>query len=118
VATPPQTTVPMPNGAHVPMPPPASAFGVPSAPPAPSPFARAPVPPAPPPEPVKGLPADAPKVVITGSVYSPNPKHRVAIVNGQVVREGAQVAPGLVLEAITPIDIVLAFRGAKYRVLL
>jgi hypothetical protein len=34
------------------------------------------------------------------------------------VREGAQLAPGLVLEAITPIDLVLGFRGAKYRVLL
>jgi general secretion pathway protein B len=57
-------------------------------------------------------------VVITGSVYSPVASHRVAIVNGQVVREGAQLGPGLVLEQITPIDVVLAFRGAKYRVML
>jgi general secretion pathway protein B len=38
------------------------------------------------------------------------------IVNGQVVREGADLGSGVVLEQITPSVVVLAFRGSQYRV--
>jgi len=98
-------------------PPPAALAVPPPPPPVPMPMARAPVTSGPPAQPAKGLPAGAPKLFVTGSVYSSNPQHRMAIVNGQVVREGGQIAPGLVLEQITPLDVVLDYRGSRYRVM-
>jgi general secretion pathway protein B len=85
-------------------------------PPPPVALPRAPLPPAPPGEPVKGLPADAPKLIISGGVYSANPNQRMLIVNGQVVKEGADLGSGVVLQQITPSVVVLAFRGSHYRV--
>jgi general secretion pathway protein B len=64
---------------------------------------------------VKGLPADAPQLVISGGVYSANPLQRRLIVNGQVVKEGADLGAGVVLEQITPDGVVLAFRGSHYK---
>lgn len=81
--------------------------------------APAPPPPtaaAPPTAPATGLPPDAPKVVITGGVYSTNPGQRMLIVNGQVFGEGAELAPGLVLQEIRVKSVVLTFRGARYSV--
>lgn len=86
---------------------------------APPPAARAPVPPLPTVQspPVKGLPADAPKLVINGGVHSPNPARRRVIVNGQVVREGADLGAGVVLEQIKPDSVVLGFRGEHFHVM-
>lgn len=82
--------------------------------------ARAPLPPAlptaGPPQPVKGLPADAPQLVISGGVYSANPAQRRLIVNGQVRREGADLGSGVVLEQVKPDSAVLGFRGSRYNV--
>jgi general secretion pathway protein B len=75
------------------------------------------LPPAPPPQPVKGLPADAPKLVISGGVYSANPDQRRVIVNGQVMKEGADLGSGVVLQGITPDGVVLGFRGSQYRIM-
>jgi len=66
--------------------------------------------------PVAGLPADAPKIVINGGVYSERADMRAAIVNGEVVREGADLGSGVVLERIRPQGVVLAYRGARYSV--
>lgn len=72
---------------------------------------------APPPAPIAGgLPPDAPRVAISGGVYSPDPAQRMLIVNGQVFNEGSEVAPGVTVEAIQPRTAVLAFRGARYTV--
>jgi general secretion pathway protein B len=79
-----------------------------------------PAPPMPPPvatAPVKGLPADAPPLVINGGVYSANPKNRLVIVNGQVVREGADLGSGVTLEQINPAGVVVGFRGAHYKLM-
>ncbi|NKE65743.1 hypothetical protein RAMLITH_07900 [Ramlibacter sp. RBP-2] len=86
---------------------------------APPPAARAPVPALPTVQspPVKGLPADAPKLVINGGVHSPNPARRRVIVNGQVVREGADLGAGVVLEQIKPDSVVLGFRGEHFHVM-
>lgn len=66
------------------------------------------------------LPADVqrelPKLVITGGVYSPTPAQRLLIVNGQVLGEGAEAAPGVLLEQIRPKTAVLNFRGYRYGV--
>jgi general secretion pathway protein B len=84
--------------------------------PSPQAAARTPVPPAPPTPPVKGLPPDAPKLVVSGAVYSERRDMRMAIVNGTVVREGAQV-DGVVVESIQPHGLVLGFRGTSYHVM-
>ena len=66
------------------------------------------------------LPADVqrdlPKLAITGGVYSPAPAQRLLIVNGQVLNEGAEAAPGVMLEQIRPKTAVLNFRGYRYGV--
>ncbi len=66
--------------------------------------------------PVSGLPADAPKLVVTGGVYSTNPAQRMLIVNGQVVNQGADLGSGVTLEEIKPKSAVLGFRGGRYSV--
>jgi general secretion pathway protein B len=87
------------------------------APPAPPPVPpRAPLPPGPAAQPAKGLPADAPQLVISGGTYSTNPAERLVIVNGQVVGEGANLGSGVVLEQIKPETVVLGFRGSHYPV--
>lgn len=69
---------------------------------------------------VAELPADIqrdlPKLPISGGVFSENAAQRMLIVNGQVANEGAQLAPGLVLEQIRAKSAVLKFRGWKYSV--
>jgi general secretion pathway protein B len=83
------------------------------APPAPSPAAEAPIPR------LSDLPEgtrrDLPKLVISGSVYSDDPASRFVIVNGEVQREGAKLGADLVLEHIGPRELVLRFRGQRYR---
>jgi general secretion pathway protein B len=66
--------------------------------------------------PVAGLPADAPKLVISGGVYSANVAQRMLIVNGQVFNEGSEIGAGVVLEEIKPKAAVLKFRGSRYSV--
>jgi general secretion pathway protein B len=57
-----------------------------------------------------------PVLKISGATYSNNPAHRMAIVNGQVLLEGDQAGPGLVLERVEPSRTVWAFRGYRYAV--
>jgi general secretion pathway protein B len=85
-------------------------------PPPPPQFARTPPPPAAPTQPVKGLPPDAPKLVVNGGTYSERRDMRLAIVNGNVVHEGQNV-DGVVVEQIRPEGLVLAWRGSRVHVL-
>ena len=66
------------------------------------------------------LPADVqgalPKLAITGGVYSANAAQRMLVVGGQVVNEGAELAPGVVLDQIRAHSAVLRFRGYRYAV--
>jgi general secretion pathway protein B len=66
--------------------------------------------------PMAGLPAEAPKLAISGGVYSANAAQRMLIVNGQVFNEGVEVAPGLLLEEIRSKAAVIRFRGSRYSV--
>lgn len=66
--------------------------------------------------PVAGLPPDAPKLAISGGVYSTNPAQRMLIVNGQVFNEGSEIGPGVTLEQIRPKGAVLKFRNSRYTV--
>jgi general secretion pathway protein B len=69
---------------------------------------------------VAELPADVqrelPKLQISGGVHSDNAAQRMLIVGGHVVTEGAEAAPGVVLEQIRPKSAVLKFRGWRYSV--
>jgi len=64
----------------------------------------------------RGLPPDAPKLAISGGVYSKNPAQRMLIVNGQVFSQGADLGSGVVLEEIRPKAAVLRFNGGRYSV--
>jgi general secretion pathway protein B len=85
-------------------------------PPQQQPQAAQPQPPAATPPAATGLPPDAPRVAISGGVYSPNPAQRMLIVGGQVFNEGSEIAPGLTIDEIKPRTAVLKFRGARYTV--
>jgi general secretion pathway protein B len=61
-------------------------------------------------------PAGAPKLAITGGVYSANAAQRLLIVGGQVFNEGSEVAPGVVLEQVRPNQALLNFKGQRYTV--
>ncbi len=56
-----------------------------------------------------------PTLTVTGSVYSDDARSRFVMLNGEVVKEGGQPAPGLVLERIEPKSAVLRFKGQRFR---
>ena len=64
----------------------------------------------------EGVRRQVPPMSIGGSVYSAQPSSRMVIVNGQVLREGSTVAPGLVLERIEPKSAVFSIRGQRFTV--
>ena len=61
-------------------------------------------------------PAGAPRVAVSGGVYSQNPAQRMLIVGGQVFNEGSEIAPGVRLEQVQPHHAVLSWRGQRYAV--
>lgn len=105
-----------------PVPPPAAVLPpapVPVATPAPAPAATpAPTPEAPIPR-LAELPEstrrELPRLAISGSVYSDDPASRFVMINGEVQREGAQLGAHLVLEQIRPRELVLRFKGQRFR---
>ncbi len=64
------------------------------------------------------LPADVrrqlPPLNLGGAIYSDTPSARMLLVNGQLQREGDNVAPGVVLEQIQPRSAVLRWRDLRY----
>jgi general secretion pathway protein B len=102
---------------------PAKAVTAPAAAAASAPAAAATAAPAPTAERIVGvadLPADVqrelPKLTISGGVHSENASQRLLIVGGQVMTEGAEIAPGVVLEQIRARTAVMRYRGFKYSV--
>lgn len=57
-----------------------------------------------------------PALAIGGSVYSPQPSARLVIVNGQVLHEGASLAPRLTLEQIRAKSAVFSIDGRRFEV--
>lgn len=57
-----------------------------------------------------------PALAIGGSVYSPQPSARLVIVNGQVLHEGASLAPRLTLEQIRAKSAVFSIEGRRFEV--
>lgn len=58
---------------------------------------------------------EIPPLVIGGYLYSSNPADRTVLINNRLLREGSDVAPGLVLERLTQNGMVLSYRGYRYR---
>jgi len=54
-----------------------------------------------------------PTLSVGGSMYSPKPADRLVIINGQVLHEGDQLAPDLVVQQIKLKSAVLAFKGYR-----
>ncbi len=100
-----------PPGARNPMTPPFQ--GTPGAQrgPVPPPAAAAAAPP-----PVKGLPPDAPPLVVAGAVWSADARQRRLLVNGVPLAEGADAGGGVVVREIGRERAVLEFRGQGYAV--
>ena len=123
--TPPATAAPLPivvSAAPVPA-------AVPTAVPTPVPEAVRTAPasaalPAPAPRtvPLQQLTSDSrrelPPLVVGGSVWSDSAASRFVILDGQVLREGETVAPGLVLERIQPKSVLLRWRDMRLEIAL
>lgn len=63
-----------------------------------------------------GLRREIPPVTFGGYIYSPTPGESLLLVDKTLRREGDEVAPGLVLERLTPKAAVMNYRGTRYRV--
>lgn len=59
--------------------------------------------------------AALPPLKISGSTYAANPAMRMLILDGQVVQEGQDIAPGLKLESIGPRGAILVHQGQRLR---
>ncbi|WP_306392151.1 general secretion pathway protein GspB [Telluria beijingensis] len=59
---------------------------------------------------------EIPPVTFGGYIYSPTPGESLLLVDKTLRREGDEVAPGLVLERLTPKAAVMNYRGTRYRV--
>jgi general secretion pathway protein B len=72
------------------------------------------------PVPMRALPdalrRQLPALTTSGAMYSETPAKRMLIVNGQLLREGEQVAPDLVLEQIQLKSAVLNFKGQRFSI--
>ena len=58
---------------------------------------------------------EIPSFSVNGYIYSPNQTDRTVLINRKLVREGDQIAPGLMLEKLTPSGMVLNYKGYRYR---
>ena len=59
---------------------------------------------------------ELPAMVLGGAIWSDNAASRFVIVNGQVLREGDAVAPGVVLERIAPKAVFMRWRDWRIEV--
>jgi general secretion pathway protein B len=57
-----------------------------------------------------------PPLSISGLVYSADPALRLLLVNGQVLKEGSQVAPDLTLVEIRATSSEFDFQGTRFRI--
>ena len=58
---------------------------------------------------------ELPVMSITVHAYSARPAERLIGVDNRMLREGAEVAPGLTLESITPDGMILSYKGYRFR---
>lgn len=58
---------------------------------------------------------EIPSLAISAHAYSPVARERLVGINDRVLREGAEAAPGLVLEQITPDGMIMSYKGYRFR---
>jgi len=58
---------------------------------------------------------ELPAMTISVHAYSANSRDRMVSINNRMLREGADVAPGLKLEQITPDGMVFGYKGYRFR---
>ncbi len=58
---------------------------------------------------------EIPPLSISVHAYSSNPADRIVGINNRVLREGANVPPGLTLDEITPDGMVFSYKGYRFR---
>jgi general secretion pathway protein B len=58
---------------------------------------------------------ELPPLAVSGSMYSPQASSRMLVLDGQVVREGDQPRPGLVVESIGLKSATLVYRGERFQ---
>ena len=59
---------------------------------------------------------EIPTLAINGYIYASNPADRSVLINNRLRREGDTLADGFVLEKLLPREMVLNYRGYRYRV--
>lgn len=59
--------------------------------------------------------AALPPLQVSGTTYAENPALRMLILDGKVLQEGQDIAPGLRLESIGPRSAVLNHQGRRLR---
>jgi general secretion pathway protein B len=57
-----------------------------------------------------------PPLTMSGSVYSPDARNRMVIVDGRLMMEGEPVAQGLVVERINPKSVVMRYQNHRFNV--
>lgn len=62
------------------------------------------------------LQAALPPLILNGTVYALSPDERIALLNGEVWREGDAPAPGLLVVRIGRKDVELSFQGQRFRI--
>jgi general secretion pathway protein B len=58
---------------------------------------------------------EIPKLSIAFLAYSGNPSERRAMINGEMLKQGDMLAPGLSLEEIAPDGVILGYKGYRFR---
>jgi general secretion pathway protein B len=59
---------------------------------------------------------EIPALAVNGYIYASNPADRSVLINNRLRREGDTLAEGFVLEKLLPREMVLNYRGYRYRV--
>ena len=73
----------------------------------------------PPPPTLRELPdniqREIPQLSVGGYIYSGSKADRSVLINGRLLHEGEEAAPGLILEKMMPNGMVLNYKGYRYR---
>lgn len=64
------------------------------------------------------LRSELPALTVSGAVHSSDPASRLLLLNGQVLRQGEALVPGLVLESLGPEGAVFSWRGQRFTLVL
>jgi len=61
------------------------------------------------------LRSELPSLAVGGYIYSANRADRSVLINKRLLREGDEIAPGLLLERMKPEGMILNYKGYRYR---